>query len=84
MNGHVAAKSTYVCLFRGSAVLHGNSLTFRGLWALICGVLWVMSFTVAGAALVFDDLLGLMVSCYFVSRSYPQFALSVNTVYRFG
>lgn len=61
VNGHVAVKFIYVRIFRGSNAMHRKSLVARGTWFLICALLWVLSWVIAEAIPVFNDLLGLAV-----------------------
>lgn len=65
MNGHVAAKSIYVRLFRGRDALHEKTLVSRGAWAMICGVLWAISWVIAEDNPTFGDLIVQVVSYYF-------------------
>ena len=61
INGHVAAKMIYVRLFRGTDRMHKRSWFSFGVWSAIVCLLWVISWVIAEAIPVFNNLLGLIV-----------------------
>jgi hypothetical protein len=61
INAHVAVKFIYVRVFRGTNSMHSGSLTARVVWAVICVMLWVLSWIIAESIPVFNDVLGLAV-----------------------
>lgn len=73
VNAHVAVKFIYVRIFRGTNAMHEKSFISRGTWALICSILWVVSWVIAEAIPVFNDLLGLTVSFMRLMRSHLIF-----------
>lgn len=81
MNAHVAVKSIYVGLFRGTGSMHTRSFTARAAWAAICGALWVLSWIIAEGIPVFNDVLGLAVCHECLGHStdadcvFPEFTL---------
>ena len=68
VNAHVAVKFIYVRIFRGTNAMHEKSFVSQGTWALICSILWIVSWVIAEAIPVFNDLLGLTVSFFRVMR----------------
>lgn len=61
MNAHVAVKSIYVHIFRGTPVMHARSWVVRVVWAFICIVLWTFSWIIVEAIPVFNEVVGLAV-----------------------
>ncbi|CAG8188520.1 unnamed protein product [Penicillium olsonii] len=64
VNAHVAVKFIYVRIFRGTNSIHSGSFTARAVWAIICVVLWVLSWVIAEGIPVFNDVLGLASSLF--------------------
>jgi len=64
INGHVAAKSIYIRLFRGTDVVSQKTFYSRGMWALIAAILWVIAWLIAEAIPVFNNLLGLVAALF--------------------
>ncbi|KAJ5855735.1 uncharacterized protein N7529_009679 [Penicillium soppii] len=64
VNAHVAVKFVYVRVFRGTNSMHSGSFTARALWAVICVVLWILSWIIAEGIPVFNDVLGLASSLF--------------------
>jgi hypothetical protein len=60
INGHVAAKYIYVRMFRGTDVMAQNSFKSWGSWVLIGFALWFISWLIAEAVPIFNDLLELI------------------------
>lgn len=61
VNAHIAVKFIYVRMFRGTNSMHTRSFRARGTWAAICAALWVLSWVIAEAIPVFNDVLALAV-----------------------
>ena len=61
---HVAAKYIYVRVFRGTKHLTANTWLSYGVWVLITGVLWTISFIIAESIPSFNDLLALISSLF--------------------
>lgn len=64
INGHVAAKMTYVRLFRGTNRMHQRNLFSYGVWILLVVVLWAIAWVIAEGIPVFNDLLGLITALF--------------------
>lgn len=62
VNAHVAVKFIYVRIFRGTNAMHTKTFGGRAAWAVICVVLWMVSWIIAESIPVFNDILGLAVS----------------------
>jgi hypothetical protein len=61
VNAHVGMKYLYVRILRGTKAMHSQSMVSRVIWAAICVVLWIISWIIAEAIPVFNDVLGLAV-----------------------
>lgn len=61
VNAHVGVKFIYVRFLGGSKAMHTPSIVGRVAWAAICVVLWIISWIIAEAIPVFNDVLGLAV-----------------------
>ena len=61
--GHVACKTVYVRIFRGSDHIHESSLMSLGVlvWVIIALVIWIISWVIAMSIPVFNNLLSLIV-----------------------
>ena len=64
INGHVAAKMIYVRLFRGKDMMGKRNLASLGIWTGIVVLLWAISWVIAEAIPVFNNLLGLMTALF--------------------
>lgn len=73
INGHVAAKSVYVRLFRGTGKMSKKSWGSFLRWAMIVVLLWTVAWMIAEAIPVFKDLLGL---CSALFASWFTYGLS--------
>lgn len=62
VNAHVAVKFIYIKLCKGTHAMHADTVSARALWALICGVIWLLSWVIAESIPIFNDILGLAVS----------------------
>jgi hypothetical protein len=62
INGHIAAKSIYLRMFAGTDRIHKRDWVAVGSWIGIMAVLWTISWIIAEAIPVFNDLIGLIVS----------------------
>ncbi|OCL07664.1 hypothetical protein AOQ84DRAFT_222646 [Glonium stellatum] len=60
VNGSIACKYLYVRMWRGTNVIHQNSLKSVGSWVGICAGLWTLSWIIAEAIPSFNLLLGLI------------------------
>lgn len=61
VNAHVAVKFIYVRVFRGTNSMHTQSFRARVVWTVTCAGLWILSWIIAEAIPVFNDVLGLAV-----------------------
>lgn len=61
INGHVAIKNVYVRLFRGTDLMHQRSLRATGSWIALALTFWIISWIIAEAIPVFNNLLSLIV-----------------------
>lgn len=68
VNAHVGVKFIYVRILRGTKAMYSQSMVSRVIWAGICIVLWILSWIIAEAIPVFNDVLGLAVR---IHRSEP-------------
>ncbi|KAJ6004082.1 hypothetical protein N7499_000146 [Penicillium canescens] len=64
VNAHVAVKFIYVRAFRGTSSIHSQSFMARAVWAMICAVLWILSWIIAEGIPAFNDVLGLASSLF--------------------
>jgi hypothetical protein len=64
VNAHVGVKYIYVHLLRGTKAMYSKSMVSRVKWAAIGIVLWIISWIIAEAIPVFNDVLGLAVSIH--------------------
>lgn len=76
--GHVAIKTIYVRIFRGTNVMHQRSFLGTGAWIGLTLAFWTISWVIAEAIPVFSDLLSL-ISALFVSwfSCKPAFPYSI-------
>jgi hypothetical protein len=61
VNAHVGVKYIYVHMLRGTKAMYSKSMVSRVKWAAIGFVLWIISWIIAEAIPVFNDVLGLAV-----------------------
>lgn len=61
VNAHVGVKYIYVHMLRGTKAMYSKSMASRAKWAAIGLVLWIISWIIAEAIPVFNDVLGLAV-----------------------
>ncbi|KAJ5799140.1 Glycerol-3-phosphate dehydrogenase mitochondrial [Penicillium psychrosexuale] len=64
VNAHVAVKFIYVRVFRGTNSMHTQSFRARVVWTVTCAGLWILSWIIAEAIPVFNDVLGLASSLF--------------------
>ncbi|PLB39871.1 transmembrane amino acid transporter protein-domain-containing protein [Aspergillus candidus] len=73
INGHVAIKNVYVRLFRGTDLMHQRSLRATGSWIALALTFWIISWIIAEAIPVFNNLLSLISALF---ASWFSFGLS--------
>ncbi|PWY89299.1 hypothetical protein BO70DRAFT_165101 [Aspergillus heteromorphus CBS 117.55] len=64
INGHVASKSVYVRLFRGTDHMHKRTWKAVGSWVGIALGLWIVAWIIAEAIPVFTNLLSLITALF--------------------
>jgi hypothetical protein len=60
VNGAVACKYIYLRMWKGTNVVHQNTLKSIGSWVAICAAAWIVSWVLAEAIPNFDLFLGLI------------------------
>ncbi|KAH2633794.1 hypothetical protein KXW54_003672 [Aspergillus fumigatus] len=64
INGHIAAKAIYLRMFSGTDRIHKRDWIAVGSWIGIMAVLWTISWIIAEAIPVFNDLIGLIAALF--------------------